>query len=77
MSESERLTSVEIKLMHLEVQIEDMNSVVLAQEAEIARLNMKIKRAEAKMQSVAADGQESDSGMSSMEAMAAERPPHW
>ncbi len=77
MSDDERLTSVEIKLMHLEAQIEDMNGVVLAQEAEIARLNMKIKRTEAKMQSVAADGQGDDSGMSSMEAMAAERPPHW
>lgn len=72
----ERLMSVEMKLMHLEEQLEDMNSVVLGQASMIERLKRKLEMTEDKLQTLASDAQ-SDGGMGSIEAMALEKPPHF
>jgi uncharacterized coiled-coil protein SlyX len=63
MSEDTRLTTIETKLMHLEGQLEDMNSVVLQQAKTITRLTMMLE--------------DSQGDSQDMDAPAHQKPPHY
>lgn len=74
MNDENRMNDIEMKLAHLEMQVEDMSSVILAQEAEIAQLKQKIARAEGKIEVM---GNDDSTDASLLETLAQERPPHY
>lgn len=69
MSDSERLTKLEMLVMHLEHDVQQMHQVLLAQQAEMARLRELISRLEARVEQ-AAEGPE-------IRDPEEERPPHY
>lgn len=69
-----RITDLEIKLSHLEQQLEDMNSVVLSQNDMIVKLDRKLQRAEGKIAEI---GEDHDSGLSATDIAARDKPPHY
>lgn len=71
--DNERLTAIETKLMHLEMQLEDMNGVVLDQAKTIAYLKAKLNDVQGKHSD--SDGQ--NARVSNLERLAQEKPPHY
>lgn len=72
----ERMADIEMKLMHLETQIEDMNTVVIEQAEVITYLKAKVKVAEGRIDTLSHDLEE-ERGLSSIEKLAQEKPPHY
>ena len=71
--DDERLTAIETKLMHLEMQIEDMNGVVLVQAKTIAYLKAKLNEVQGKY----GDSDGGNAGITNLERLAKEKPPHY
>lgn len=72
------LIELQTTLAHHEEQITDLNAVVTDQWAQIDALNARLTKALAKIEQIEhrPDGGDQD-GLSSIERMAQERPPHW
>ena len=71
--DNERLTAIETKLMHLEMQLEDMNGVVLDQAKTITYLKAKLNEVQGKY----SDSDGGNAGISNIERLAQEKPPHY
>lgn len=69
-----RITDLEIKLSHIEQQLEDMNGALLSQNDLIVKLERKLARAEGKIAEI---GEDHDTGLSATEIAARDKPPHY
>lgn len=72
----ERITTLEMKLSHLETQFEDLNGVVLEQVEMIKYLRLKLEQTESKVASIGAGG-EDNTGLSPTEIAERDKPPHY
>lgn len=68
----DRLNDIEIKLAHLDKQFEELNSVVLEQNALIQRLRNKIQQIEEER-----DSEGEDKGLTPAQIAARDKPPHY
>lgn len=68
----DRLNDIEIKLAHLDMQFEELNSVVLEQNALIQRLRNKIQQIEEER-----DSEGEDKGLTPAQIAARDKPPHY
>ena len=68
----DRLNDIEIKLAHLDMQFEELNSVVLEQNALIQRLRNKIQQIEEER-----DSEGEDKGLTLAQIAARDKPPHY
>jgi len=68
----DRLNDIEIKLAHLDMQFEELNSVVLEQNALIQRLRNKIQQIEEER-----DSEGEDKGLTPTQIAARDKPPHY
>ena len=68
----DRLNDIEIKLAHLDMQFEELNSVVLEQNALIQRLRNKIQQIEEERNSDNEDGT-----LTPAQIAARDKPPHY
>ena len=71
-----RINDIEAKLAHLEMQFEDLNSIILDQAEMITYLKAKLSQAESKIEEIEHD-RDDKAGLSTIEIAARDKPPHY